>query len=198
MPRNATILSFSAFVSFLFTAISSNAALSKDGVTFGDKPTFQTDDKFDYSLSRDKKAFTVGFSALEAGIGTNPAGHVPERVNSAAPIVSRVFSMVIPVTDGKLVRTTFAASAFVITSKGANATLLFDVNGQNTVVKLPPGSDRSFIPTVDFRAKDVSDIRMTVFLMVERDAAYRDASAYLNVSAIDTDLAAAQRRVAAK
>jgi hypothetical protein len=37
-------------------------------------------------------------------IGNNPSGLVPERNRSAAPIVSRVVSMVIPAIDGKSVR----------------------------------------------------------------------------------------------
>jgi len=35
-------------------------------------------------------------------------------------------------------------------------------------------------------------------ILVERDAAYPDASAYLNVSTIDTDLALARRKGAGK
>lgn len=185
----------------LLVATQSGAAQSAD-VTFGEKPTFQSDDKFEYGLSPDKKAFTLTFSNLEVGIdGGKLPDQVAKRMRSAAvkaPVVTRVFSIVIPVNDGKPIKTSFFANGYVLTEEGAHGTLLFSVNGQNTLVRFGPKSDRSFLQKLDFKAASASDIRMTVFLLAERDGKYPGASAYLNVSAIDTDLAAAKKRAAAK
>ena len=185
----------------LLVAAQSGAAQSAD-VTFGEKPTFQSDDKFEYGLSPDKKAFTLTFSNLEVGIdGGKMPDKVAKRMRSAAtkaPVVTRVFSIVIPVNNGKPIKTSFFANGYVLTEQGAHGTLLFSVNGKNTLVRFGPKSDKSFLQKLDFKAASASDIRMTVFLLVERDGKYPGASAYLNVSAIDTDLAAAKKRAAAK
>jgi hypothetical protein len=189
---------------FLLFAIAagSAAAYSAEGVTFGDKPSFQSDDKFEYALSDDKKAFTIAFQGLEIAVEGNklPAA-VAARARSAtvsAPIATRAFSIVLPVTSGEPIKTAFFASGFIVTTNGAQGTLVFSVNGQNTVVKLPPNSEREFVQKLDFEAGAVSEVRMTVFLLLERDSKYPDAAAFLSVNTIDTDTALAKRKGADK
>ena len=68
----------------LLVATQSGAAQSAD-VTFGEKPTFQSHDKFEYGLSPDKKAFTLTFSDLEVGIdGGKMPDQAANRMRSAA------------------------------------------------------------------------------------------------------------------
>ena len=58
-------------------------------LTFGQVPAYQTDARFDYGLSPDRRAFTLSFSDLQV-----PAE--PEVGKSAVPIASRVFCLVVP------------------------------------------------------------------------------------------------------
>ena len=182
--------------------VAANPALAADGVTFGDKPTFQSGAQSEYAPSGDKKAFTITFGDLEVAIDTSK---LPEKSAkrarspaTAAPVATRVFSTVIPVKGGKSIKTSFFVSGYVVTTEGSQGTLLFSVNGQNTLTKFAAKSDKSFVQRLDFKAKSASEIRMTVFLLAERDAQYPNAAAYLNVSTIDTDAALAKQRVAGK
>jgi hypothetical protein len=172
-------------------------AFSADGITFGDKPTFQSDAKFSYALSADKKAFTLAFDGLEVQVdGGKLPDKIAKRVRSSvttAPVATRVFSTVIPVKAGKDVRSTLFVSGFVLTTSRAGATLLFTVNGQNIVTSFGPNADKSFIQPLEFRASSTSEIRMSIFLLAEREG--QGPAAYLNVSAIDTDAALARKRL---
>jgi hypothetical protein len=177
-------------------------ALAADGTTFGDKPTYQSGAQAEYAPSGDKKAFTITLGDLEVAIDT---GKLPEksakRARSPAtdtPVATRVFSTVIPVKGGKSIKTSFFVSGYVVTTEGSQGTLLFSVNGQNTLTKFGAKLDQSFVKRLDFKAKSASEIRMTVFLLAERDARYPNAAAYLNVSNIDTDAALAKQKVAGK
>ncbi len=181
--------------------VAATPAIAADGTTFGDKPTYQSGAQSEYAPSGDKKAFTITFGDLEAAIDT---GKLPEKAAkrarspaTAAPVATRVFSAVIPV-KGKSIKTSFFVSGYVVTTEGSQGTLLFIVNGQNTLTKFAAKSDKSFVQRLDFKAKSASEIRMTVFLLAERDAQYPNAAAYLNVSTIDTDAALAKQRVAGK
>jgi hypothetical protein len=171
------------FFSLSIAAASSGMAAPDGSATFGDKPTFQSDDQFNYGLSDDKKAFTILFSDVSA-----------KSAAATTPIATRVFSIVIPVTGGNSVKTSFFASGFVSTSKGAQGTLVFSVNGKNSVASFSPGTQQSFVQELQFGGEYVSDARMTVYLLAERDSKTADAEAFLNVTAIDTDLALAQQR----
>jgi hypothetical protein len=185
----------------ILTAAGTGAALSADGITFGDKPSFQSDSKFSYALSQDKKAFTLAFDGLEVQVdGGKLPQKIAKRVSSPAknaPVATRVFSTVIPVHGGKKgVATTLYASGYVLTMSKAGATLLFSVNGQNTVTSFGPNADKSFVHPLYFKTSSADEIRMTVFLLAEREG--QEPAAYLNVFAIDTDAAQAKKRVAGK
>jgi hypothetical protein len=89
----------------ILTAAGTGRAFSADSITFGDKPTFQSDAKFSYALSADKKAFTLAFDGLEVQVD---GGKLPEKIAkrvrssiATAPVATRVFSTVIPVNGGK-------------------------------------------------------------------------------------------------
>ena len=186
----------------ILTVAASGPTVAADGTTFGDKPTYQSGAQSEYAPSGDKKAFTITFGDLEVAIDT---GKLPEKAAkracspaTAVPVATRVFSAVIPVKGGKTIKTSFFVSGYVVTTEGSQGTLLFSVNGQNTLTKFAAKLDQSFVKRLDFKAKSGSEIRMTVFLLAERDAQYPNAAAYLNVSSIDTDAALAKQRVAGK
>jgi hypothetical protein len=189
---------FAAFS--IVTAAGTGVALSADGITFGDKPTFQSDSKFSYALSPDKKAFTIAFDGLEVQVD---GGKLPDKIAkrkrspaTTAPVATRVFSLALPMKSGKAVRVPLFVSGYVVTTSKAGATLLFSVNGQQTVTSFGPNADKSFIQRLDFRAPATSELRMTVFLLADRDGTA--PAAYLNVNAIDTDVAQIKKRATAK
>jgi hypothetical protein len=146
--------------------------------TFGPGPTFNTDVGFDIALSPDKKAFTATFSGLEAIIDGK----------SAPPIVTRAFSFSIPLKDAKPEQEIpFFVSGFAVAEKGANAHLVFSVNGQSSIACLPTESKEDFVHQLKYKATDATEARVTVFLLANRDSK-SDAAVHLNVTAIDTDI----------
>jgi hypothetical protein len=149
-----------------------------NNATFGSAPTFNTEVGFALALSPDKKAFTATFAGLEAIIdGT-----------SAPPIVTRVFSFSIPLTDAKPGQEIpFFVSGFAVAEKGANAQLVFSVNDQSSMAYLPTKSDEGFVHQLQYKATDAAEAKITVFLLANRDSK-SDAAVHLNVTAIDTDI----------
>jgi hypothetical protein len=63
-------------------------ALQPVNTTFGEAPTYNSDVGFALAVSDDKKAFTATFSGLS--ISLDP--------NSSAPVTSRVFTFVLPLS----------------------------------------------------------------------------------------------------
>jgi hypothetical protein len=147
-------------------------------------------DGIDYSLSADKQAFTILFtSALEAEVGSPPT---PTSLDP--PVGTQAFAVVIPVS-GQNIDTNFVVTAVAIVGEGAEAALVLAVNDKTTVMRFPPGIDKEVLVQLKYRAKTASDIRLTLFLLAERDQAHPKTGATVHVSAIDTDLALAQRRL---
>ena len=147
--------------------------------TFGPGPTFSSDIGFDIALSEDKKAFTATFGGFEAVIDGK----------SASPIVTRVFSFSIPLTDAKPGQEIpFFVSGFLAAEKGANAQLVFSVNEQSSMASLPIATQDSFVHQLKYKATDAAEAKITIFLLANRDSK-SDAAVHLNVTAIDTDIA---------
>jgi hypothetical protein len=147
--------------------------------TFGQAPTFNTDTGFMLALSPDKKAFTATFSGLEVII----------EGKSAPPIVTRVFSFSIPLADAKPGQEIpFFVSGTAEFEKGANAQLVFTVNDQSMTAYFPAQSKEGFVHRLNYKATDATEARVTVFLLANRDSK-SGASVFVNVSAIDTDIA---------
>jgi len=146
--------------------------------TFGEAPTFNTDVGFSFALSPDKKAFTANFSGLEVVI----------EGNSASPIATRVFSFSLPLSgteSGQEIP--FFVSGFAASEKEATAHLVFSVNNQTTVTDFPANSNTDFVQELKFAAGDAADVRITVFLLADRDST-SDSAVHINVVAIDTDI----------
>ena len=145
--------------------------------TFGPGPTFNTDVGFELGLSPEKKAFTATFNALEAIIGID-----------SPPIVTRVFSFSIPLADAKPGQEIpFFVSGTAEFEKGANAHLVLTVNDQSATAYFPAPPEAGFVHRLNYKATDAVEARVTVFLLVSRDSK-SGTEAFLNVSAIDTDI----------
>lgn len=146
--------------------------------TFGEAPTFSTDVGFSFALSPDKKAFTANFSGLEVVI----------EGKSASPIATRVFSFSLPLSGAEPGQEIpFFVSGFAFSEKEATAHLVFSVNNQTTVTDFPANSKTDFVQELKYTAGDAADVRITVFLLADRDS-NSDSGVHINVIAIDTDI----------
>jgi hypothetical protein len=172
----------------------------KSSLTFGDKPSFETE-ATDYGLSPDKQALTITFNGLEAALGTETlppaAARRARSPKTDAPIATRTYAVVIPVTSGGPIRTSFFASGFVLTNVGTNAAVVFSINGQSKIVRFGANENREFIVELRHRAKVAGDIRLSIFLLAERDEKNPTEGVFINVLTVDSDLAL-QRKTAAE
>jgi hypothetical protein len=145
--------------------------------TFGG-PTFNSDVGFNIGFSDDKKAFTASFSGLVVSLDAT----------GSAPIVTRVFSFALPLSGADPgVEIPFFVSGFVFSQQGANGHLLFSVNDQSMIVDFPQNSNNDFVQQLNYKVGDASELRITVFLLADRDST-SGAAVNLNVLAIDTDI----------
>lgn len=148
--------------------------------TFGQIQKYQSDEKFDLSVSDDKRALTVRFSDFQAAVGGS---------KSQAPVSTRLFSLVLPLQgDEKTVEIEFNLDGFVLALEGATASLVCSVNGQTTVADFPAGSDQSFVHTLKFTAETPSEARLCVVLLLGRDSSNADAEAHLSLATIDAEI----------
>jgi hypothetical protein len=184
----------SALLFFALATIGGGTASSADAqvpgrANFGDKLSFQSSDKMDYAVTDDRQAFTLTFSALEATIGNQ---------KSDPPLMSQVAAFVIPV-DGKSIDATFVVSAVATTTEGTDATIMLVVNDKSTMMHFPPNSNaKDVVLQLRYRAKAVSDLRVAIFVLVERDQAHPGAGADLTVDALDGDMGSAKPHPARK
>ena len=163
------------------------ASKQQSDVTFGYKPSFSTEGIFDYGLSDDKKAFTITFNGLGASVGNTKAPTPP-------PVDARAFSIVIPMAGGGPVSTVVTTTGFAMATEGANGTLVFTINGDARIFPVGPGFDGEILHSFDLEASGLSEMRISLQLLVERDSAFPDAAATLTINAIDTDLVLARGR----
>src|SRR3979490_2114725 len=110
MTGTAHIKSIHALCLLFCIAVGGGAAISADGVTFGDKPTYQSDNNFEYVPSNDKQAFTIVFQGLEVAVdGGKTPDSIAKRARSAAanaPMATKAFSIVIPLGSDIGIKTT--------------------------------------------------------------------------------------------
>jgi len=188
IKRALTLICF-LILPFGGAAIAGKAPAAANGVTFGDKPSFQSADNFDYGLSDDKKAFTITFkTAFEATVGK-----VQNATATEAPVGTNVFTVVLPLS-GKKIDTTFIVTAFASAEEGAGGALLLVANDKSTLMRFPPGEGKEVLVKLRYRAKAASEVRLTLFLLAERDAAHPKATALVHVTTIDTDAALAKKK----
>ena len=155
-----------------------------NGVTFGERPTYTSIPEVAYERSDDKKAFTLTLqTGIAAGVGT--PGH-DGLVMTGAPVNTRTYSAVIPATGGNL-ETTFYLTGSGSTEPGTNTKVVLTVNDQHTVTHFGPREEDSFSVSLPFRAEASTDIRITVVVIAERDAAHPDATALIIFNSISAD-----------
>jgi hypothetical protein len=153
-------------------------ASSRSDAKFGQAPTYNSDVGFVIAVTDDKKAFTATFSGLAVTLDPN----------SSTPVVGRAFSFSLPLSDAAPgTEIPFFVQGFVLCENGANGHFVFSINDQTTVVDFCGGSDTSFLHQTKFKVGSASEVRITVFLLVDRDSKSK-ATASLNVSTIDTDI----------
>ncbi len=147
--------------------------------TFGQTPTYQTDEKFDLSVSDDRRALTLRFTEFEVTVG-----------GSKSPASTRAFCLVLPLEgDDETAEIEFiVTNALVMTTEGATATIVLSVNGQTTVTDFPANSDQSFEQRLKFTAPSPSECRLCVFLLVGRDSKNSNAEAFLSAPVIDAEI----------
>ncbi|MBK1870173.1 hypothetical protein [Taklimakanibacter albus] len=149
-----------------FVALSA-VDVAADPVSFGKALSFSSEQNTSYAPTDDKQAFSIDFNGLEIGLGRNPV---------ATPVVTRSYSMVIPVSDAdKGAEIPFNFQGYALCLEGVNAYAVFSVNGQTSAISFPPGHDDSFVHTMKFKAPYADDLRVTIFLSLERDARHADA-----------------------
>jgi hypothetical protein len=154
-------------------------AIGAGKITFGDAPSFSTEQNFDFAASEDKHAFTLRFSDLQIG---EKGGLL------STPVVTRTWSMVVPIKEAeKEVEIPLHFQGYALCPEGVNGYAVFSANGQTSVVNFSSGHDDSFLTTLVFKAPYASDIRLTILIALERDAKHPDASGYLEVQSIDTE-----------
>jgi len=196
MLRKGDFKGVSVLSLFLFLLIGSPASLANDvkpGATFGEKPTFSSEQNILYHLEDDKKSFAIAFDGFGTKVGTVGFTGAPD---TKAPVSTRVYSAVVPVT-GKNISASFVVNGFVVTEPGSNAVLVLSVNDKQVVTNFAPGMDnQAFTVSLKYRAKSVSDIRLSVYLLAERDSAHPDASALVAITDISSDAALAKKRAA--
>jgi len=146
----------------------------------GGGPTYQSGEGPELAVTDDKKAFTLGFSNLQVAVGIDPP----------TAVAMRAFTLVLPL-EGDEPKTTiaFRVSAGVLTKAAATATLVFDVNGQTAVSNFPADTDdRTHVQSLKVTADMPFECRMSVWLVVGRDAKKTASSAFLNVMTIDAEI----------
>jgi len=145
---------------------------------FGQAPTYNSDVGFSLGVSDDKKAFTATFDGL--AISLDP--------KSSAPVVTRVFSFVLPLSGADPgTEIPFFVSGFVAAENGANGHLVFSINDQTMVADFPGNVETDFVQQLKFKVGSASEVRLTVFLLADHDSK-SDAQVKLNVLSIDTDV----------
>src|SRR5262249_62007592 len=127
--------------------------------------------------------------ALAAGVGTPDFDGLKL---TGAPINARLYSAVIPVT-GKNLKTTFVLNGFGVMDPGATTKLMLTVNDQHSVTHFAPRDEQAFTVLMPFQADAVTDIRITVAVLAERDATHPDASALIALNDISADARIPQR-----
>lgn len=157
------------------------------GLTFGNRLSFSSTRKLDYTLEPGARAFQVQF---DEGVGTGVGQSVYTGIPSTgSPIKSRSYSAVIPAT-GKKVAVSFVVRGALHTDPGASVSIAMVVNGQHLVTHFGENiNSESFTVALPFRAKVVDEIRFTAILVAERDAAHREANAMIVINGFGIDSA---------
>jgi hypothetical protein len=148
--------------------------------TFAQKPTYQSDDKFDLGVSDDRKAFTLTFEEFQVTADTG---------RSPSPMASRFFHLILPLeNDDNSGEIAFGISGAALTRDSSAATIVFSVNGKTTVTDFTANADQSFVHEVKFKPESASECRIALLLLAGRDSTKSQTGALLSVSTIDAEI----------
>ena len=142
--------------------------------TFDSAP-FNSGEGFDIVFEPGNTVFGAGFGGLAVDLGAK----------GTAPIVTRAFSFAVKLSSADPgSEIPLRVQGFAKTGSGVGAHLLLSVNDQTMVVDFPENSDNSFLKILNYKVGAESDLRITTFLVVDRDST-SDEGASLTVSTID-------------
>ena len=154
--------------------------MADDKPGFGDAPSFISDVQMDYGLSPDKQAFTITFGNF-----------VAKLVPSGPPVVSRRFSLVLPLKN-------VAAGASLtgglqgggVMQPGTGAMLIFRASGLSQVFDplFDSPNATSFTKPITLAVPEKGDLRITIDLTVEGSATDPNAEADITVTALDLSI----------
>jgi len=171
-----------------------NKLPAKDDVSFGPKLKFSSTKKVNYTVTDDKKSFEIQFAQpLAAGVGTPVFDGLKK---TRAPIGTNLYSAVVP-SAGKNVKMSIHLNGFGETEPGTNTTVVMATNGQHSVTHFDT-MDGAFTASLAFRAKSLTDLRVTVLIVAERHAAHPGASALIAVTDISADTFVPRKKAAKK
>lgn len=145
--------------------------------TFGKIPTYQGTEKMEFAVSDDRQALTLTFGDFTASVG---------GAGSKVPIASRLFNFVVPLEGyDKHVEAQFTVQGAQALEAGSSATLVCSVNGQTVATDFTPDTDLSIVQTLKFAADGASECRLSILLLVGRDAKSPAPQGQMNVSSVD-------------
>lgn len=164
-----------------------NKSQPSGDISFGEKLKFSSTKKIDYLATDDKKAFEIRFdTALAAGVGTPVFDGLKK---TKAPVSTQVYSAVVPAV-GKNVAMSIVVNGFCQTELGANCVLMLAANDQHSATHFgAKRKDQAYTAALPFKAKALTDVRLTVVLIAERDSAHAESSALIAVNDISADAA---------
>jgi hypothetical protein len=165
-----------------------------DDVSFGPKLKFSSIRKVDYTVTDDKKSFAIAFApALAAGVGSPVFDGLKK---SRAPIGTNLYSAVVP-ASGRSARMSIVLNGFGAAEPGTHATVVIMANGQHGVTHFD-ALDEAFTASLAVRAKALAELRLSVLIVVERQADHPGASALFAVNDISVDTFVPRKKAARK
>jgi hypothetical protein len=167
----------------LILAITAHEPTFAAGPTTFGPPTYNSTIGYDTFIDPEKKAVTVRFAGLEAVLD------IPQR----PPIVTRTFSLSLPVTADPGTEIPLFFQGTFESSNGGTGHLVVTINDQTTAINFTKPLDKAYMQEVKYKVgTGASEMRMTIVLIVDRDSK-ENATAYLSVMSIDSDVSKLKR-----
>jgi len=151
-------------------------SLSEDQPTFGSEAKSVADVSLSTVLAPDNRTASIFFDNLTLELASDP-------------IATRVFTLYLPVEDGTTEQPVrIDVRGFVHRDEGAAAAVVLNVNGQPHIVGLPENSDEDFFDEIETTLPASADLRVTIFLSLERNAKDSRPGATLTIDSLDAVL----------
>jgi hypothetical protein len=132
----------------------------------------------DTAVSPDRRALTTTFSDFE----------VTMDGASAEPVVTKTFSMTLPLTDGAKEETLRVhASGFTILEEGAKARIALKGGGRQLLKGFATGSDEEYVETLELRARPGVTYQLSFAIEINRGAGTA-RNGFLNMVSIEIEV----------